>query len=209
MIKTASISHQYDGSQRFDFPDINCKAGETILVLGHSGVGKTTLLHILAGILKPAEGQVLINETALYKLSGAQQDAFRGKNIGLIFQKPHFIASISAIENLNLARHMAGQKIDMDLAEQLLKSLNLHHRRNASVQSMSQGELQRLSIARALINKPALILADEPTSALDDKNCHEVVQLLKHHSKEVGAALVIVTHDNRLKSLFPKTIELM
>ena len=208
MLKTAALSHSYTGSQRFDFPDLKCNSSESILVLGESGVGKTTLLHILAGILKPTEGEVLVNDASLYKLSGNKLDKFRGQNIGLVFQKPHFVQSISAEENLLLSQKMAGQSSDKSKIESLLSSLNIDHRAGAKPHTMSQGEQQRLSIARALINSPKIILADEPTSALDDKNCQQVVDLLQVQSSEVGASLIIVTHDNRLKDIFPNYVEL-
>ncbi len=208
MLKTTSISHQFSGTQRFDFPDINCTASNTLLLLGQSGVGKTTLLHILAGILKPNEGELLIKGQSIFKLSPQKRDKFRGNHIGMVFQRPHFIQSISAKENLFIAQKMAGQSVDKAKIDQLLDKLNIAHRKDASTQKMSQGELQRLSIARALINNPQIILADEPTSALDDKNCEEVVKLLEQHAQEAEAALIIVTHDNRLKKLFTNFLEL-
>ena len=208
MLQTQSIAHQFKGTQRFQFPDINCNAGDTMLILGQSGVGKSTLLHILAGILQPKEGEVQINQTSIYNLSGSKRDKFRGKEIGLIFQKPHFVQSLNAFDNLVLAQKMAGQTPTPEKIKVLLQSLNLDHRSNAKVYQMSQGEQQRLSIARALVNMPGLILADEPTSALDDKNCEEVINLLQKHAKDVNAALIIVTHDKRLKDMFSNTIEL-
>jgi len=208
MIKTSEIAHNYKGTQRFDFPDIYCPGGQTLLILGRSGVGKTTLLHILGGILKPKQGTVSINETDIYTLSGNRLDKFRGQNIGIVFQKPHFVASVNARENLLIAQKMAGQPIDLQQADQLLHRLQLQDRAFAKSYNMSQGEQQRLSIARAVINKPRLILADEPSSALDDKNCEEVVALLEEQARDLNAALVIVTHDNRLKSYYKNQIEL-
>lgn len=208
MLKTESLSHQYSGTQRFQFPDINCKASETLLVLGQSGVGKSTLLHILAGILQPKNGHVYINDQSLYSLPGHQRDLFRGKNIGLIFQKSHFVSSLNAEENLMLAQKMAGQKVNKKATDKILEQLNIHNRTHAMTNEMSQGELQRLSIARALINQPQLILADEPTSSLDDKHCVEVINLLEEHSVAVNASLIVVTHDNRLKQMFDNRIEL-
>lgn len=209
MLKTTEISHTYDKKLSFKFPDISCESGQTLLVLGQSGVGKTTLLHILAGILKPNKGNVAIENTNIYKLSGNKLDKFRGQNIGLVFQKPHFVQSISAEENLFLAQKMAGNKLDKKYVSELLDTLNLGRRKNAKTYEMSQGEQQRLSIARALINKPKVILADEPTSALDDQNCEEVIKLLENHSEMVNASLVVVTHDNRLKEFFNNKVELI
>jgi len=202
MIKTSNILHHYSKEQRFSFPDLNCNTSETLLVLGQSGVGKTTLLHILAGILKPKEGKVIIDSVSLYEQSGNKLDKFRGKNIGLVFQKPHFVQSISAEENLMLTQKMAGQKIDRKKVQNLLERLGIQKRKTAKAHQMSQGEQQRLSIARALINDPKVILADEPTSALDDNNCMEAIKLLSFHAEEVNASLIVVTHDNRLKDTF-------
>ncbi len=209
MLKTSGITHAYDEKLKFNFPDINCGNSQTLLVLGQSGVGKTTLLHILAGILKPNQGEVIIEDTNIYKLSGNKLDKFRGQNIGLVFQKPHFVQSVSAEENLLLAQKMAGNNLDKKYASELFETLNLGHRKNAKTYEMSQGEQQRLSIARALINKPKVILADEPTSALDDKNCEEVIKLLERHSEIVNASLIVVTHDNRLKDFFNNKVELI
>lgn len=208
MLKTTQISHSYKGTQRFNFPEINCGESENLLILGRSGVGKTTLLHILGGILKPMEGKVSISEQDIYGLSGNKLDKFRGRNIGIVFQKPHFVQSVSAEDNLLLAQKMAGQPSDRKKARELLERLDLVHRAGSQTRKMSQGEQQRLSIARAVINSPKLILADEPTSALDDHNCREVVALLEHQSQNLNAALVIVTHDNRLKDYFKNHIEL-
>ena len=208
MLKTNSISHTYTGGSTFRFPDIFCKKKDTLLVLGKSGAGKTTLLHILAGILSPIEGEVVLDGTVLYEMSRKNLDRYRGQNIGLVFQKPHFVQSISAEENLLLSQKMAGQKQDKARVKSILEKLNIYHRKDAKNYNMSQGEQQRLSIARALINDPKVILADEPTSALDDHNCQSVVQLLQEQSIEVGAALVIVTHDNRLKNVFHNCIEI-
>lgn len=208
MLNTKNLSHKYKGSQGFTFPDISCAPKETLVVLGQSGVGKTTLLHILAGILKPSKGEVLIDNASLYKQSTNALDTFRGQNIGMIFQKPHFVQAVNARENLFLAQSMSSQEVDKKRVENLLDQLNISNRSTAKTYQMSQGEQQRLSIARALVNNPKLILADEPTSALDDNNCNEVVSLLKHQAEAVGAALVIVTHDSRLKEIFPNQVEL-
>lgn len=208
MLSTTNLSHSYNKDQKFSFPDLVCGKEETLLILGNSGVGKTTLLHIIAGILKPISGVVKIGNSELYKMKGNKLDRFRGQNIGLIFQKPHFVSSISAEQNLLLAQKIAGRPIDKSKVRSILEKLNIYKRRTAKNYQMSQGEQQRLSIARALINGPKVILADEPTSALDDNNCESVLHLLQEQSKAVGASLIIVTHDGRLKQAFDNYIEL-
>lgn len=206
MLITRNLSHQYKGSQRFAFPEINCNGSDTLLVLGKSGVGKTTLLHILAGILPPTEGEVIVDGISLYEQKSSALDAYRGKHIGLIFQKPHFVQSISATENLSLAQSLIGQIVNKNKINGLLDQLGISHRASAKTHTMSQGEQQRLSIARALINQPKVLLADEPTSALDDDSCNEVISLLKEQASAAQAALVIVTHDQRLKDVFSNKV---
>jgi putative ABC transport system ATP-binding protein len=191
------------------FPDINCQSGEHWLLLGQSGSGKTTLLHLLGGLLRPKNGVVKIGNTEIQNLKAAALDKFRGKNIGIIFQKPHFVTALTVEENMQIAQYLANQTQDKNRIKSLLASLNLEHKLNAKTSELSEGEKQRVSIARALINRPEVILADEPTSALDDKNCEEVLKLLETQAKEQNATLLIVTHDNRLKDHFKNQINLV
>jgi putative ABC transport system ATP-binding protein len=141
-------------------------------------------------------------------LSEYKLDAFRGKNIGIIFQQSHLIKSLNVEENLEAAQYLSGEKQNTDKVKTILERLNLGAKLKAKPSKLSQGEQQRVAIARALVNSPQLILADEPTSSLDDINCTEVVNLLLEQSKESGATLIIVTHDGRLKSMFENKIEL-
>ena len=209
MLKTNQLSFQYQGNTNvFSFPDIACKSNETMLVLGKSGVGKTTLLHLLAGLLVPKQGEIWIDDTNFAQLSGSKRDRFRGQSIGIVFQQPHFIQALTIAENLNLAQSVAGQKVDKKRTISLLEQLDIAHRANARANEMSMGEQQRANIARALINAPKLLLADEPTSALDDENCALVVQLLEQQAQIQGSALVVVTHDLRLKNYFQQHVQL-
>lgn len=203
MIKTNSLSFSYDGKKRFIFPDISIDAGGSLLILGQSGVGKTTLLHLLAGLMKPTTGSFQLDSENVTSLSGAALDKFRGKNIGIVFQQNHFIDALNVVENLTLAQELSRVKPDREICKSLLVELNLDHKLNARVKQLSEGEKQRASIARALVNNPKLILADEPTSALDDKNCDAVYELLSTQADKIGSALIIVTHDGRLKSKMP------
>ncbi len=206
MLKSTQLQFSYAGGAPLKFPDINCETGERWLLLGQSGSGKTTLLHLLGGLLTPDQGTVTVADTTLSDLSGGTRDKFRGRFIGIIFQKSHFIRSLSVEENLMLAQKLAGAKIDRARIAELLKKLNVGHKLKSRPENLSVGEQQRVAIARALVNRPAIILADEPTSALDDKNCEEVINLLEAEAQGVGATLLVVTHDGRLKERFEKQI---
>ena len=206
MIYTQNLSYTYAGGKEIAFPDMKCNTKEILLILGRSGVGKTTLLHLLSGLLSIQKGEIDVDGTKLSTLSGSTLDNFRGKNIGIVFQQNHFIESIPVIENITLAQRLGGLKIDKDKAFEILGRLNIADKASKSVKNLSQGEKQRVAIARALINKPKLILADEPTSALDDNNAMEVIKLLKEQTIQSEAALIIVTHDTRLKDIFSNQV---
>ena len=207
MIKTESLKFSYDGKKYFDFPDINLDSGENLLIIGNSGIGKTTLLHLLAGILKPESGSISISDTDISKFSDSELDKFRGDNIGIVFQKPHFISSLTINENLKLAQYLSPSKTSGD-AKQILESLNIKDKYQQKPNQLSEGEKQRASIGLALINSPSLILADEPTSSLDDFNCDNVVKLLKKQAKDHKAQLIVITHDARLKKHFKNNLNL-
>ena len=207
MIKTESLKFSYDGKKYFDFPDINLDSGENLLIIGNSGIGKTTLLHLLAGILKPESGSINISGTDISKFSDTELDKFRGDNIGIVFQKPHFISSLTINENLKLAKYLSTSKTSGD-AKKILESLNIKDKYQQKPNQLSEGEKQRASIALALINSPSLILADEPTSSLDDFNCDNVIKLLKKQAKDHKAQLIVITHDARLKKHFKNNLNL-
>lgn len=205
---TQELAFAYSDAVKFSFPDIYCKKGEHLLIMGPSGCGKTTLLHLLGGLLKPSSGSITISGTDTTRLHSSLLDKYRGKEIGFIFQKHHFIQALTVIENIRIVPYLNHQDVADDEIEQILHRLNLSEKRDSFVNQMSEGELQRLSIARALINKPTIILADEPTSSLDDKNCEESLSLLKSQAATTGSSLIIVTHDKRLLEHFNNIITL-
>lgn len=208
LTENLSFRYKYGNTPEIQFPDIQCETGEQWLLLGQSGSGKTTLLHLLAGMRTPSAGKIQINDTHINELSSRDLDHFRGRNIGLIFQQAHFIRSLSVLENLMLTQKLAGLKPDKAVIKEVLDHLNVGHKINAATSALSVGEQQRVNIARAVVNRPSIILADEPTSALDDQNTEQVIDLLKRQAELAKATLLIVTHDNRLKSIFDKQIEL-
>ena len=209
MIQTNNLTFQYKkGEQILSFPNITLDKQESLLVLGKSGIGKTTFLHLLAGLLKPTGGKVLISDIDLCSLSHNQLDKFRGQQIGLVFQKKYAIESLSLLENLKMRLYLSKKSIKDTHIKLLLEQLDLNDCKNKRVQALSEGQLQRLSIAMAVIHCPQVILADEPTSSLDDENCKNVIELLKQQARETKANLIIITHDHRIKPYFQKSITL-
>lgn len=208
MITTKNLSFSYGNKTHFDFPDIVCNASDSVLITGGSGVGKTTLLHLLGGLLKPSSGEIIFNGINISPFSEKQMDAFRGKNIGIVLQQNHFVESISVLENVMLASWLTTRKKEKQKAKLLLEHLHLEKHVNKLPSQLSMGQQQRVSIARALINNPKILLADEPTSSLDDANTLKVADLLENLAKEYNTALVIVTHDSRLKQRFSNQISL-
>ena len=206
MIETKSLEFSYDNSFVFKFPNIKLKSNENLLVLGNSGIGKSTLLHNLAGILRPKSGSIKIFDQDISKLSELELDNFRGQNIGIIFQRSHFVNSLTVGENLELAQFLGRNK--KGNIKETLNNLKILDKINKKPKELSQGERQRASIALAIINSPKLILADEPTSSLDDTNCSNVIKILKEQALKYQAQLIVITHDSRLKKHFKKSISL-
>ncbi len=208
MLKTRSLYFAYDKNNEFRFPNIDLEPGEDLLILGESGIGKTTLLHLISGLIYPISGSVELSGTVLSNLSPGKLDRFRGKHIGLVFQRSHFVSALTLQENLALVQFLAGNQSDTNRIRKVLKDLGIDHKRKDKPHHLSQGEQQRASIAMAIVNNPELILADEPTASLDDKNCARVANLLKEQASATDAQLIIITHDRRLKDLFKKSITL-
>jgi len=209
MLTTQNLSFSYSGaSGALTFPDIHIAPGHHTLIIGRSGCGKTTLLHLLAGLRKPKSGSVNILDTDITDLSSDRLDGFRGKHIGMIFQVPHFMRALTVNENIAIAQSLSGQKISQSRIDDRLKDLNLFEKKNKKTHELSVGEQQRVAIIRAVVNQPKIIFADEPTSALDDHNTNQVINLLKSQADQCDATLIVVTHDQRLKDNFTNMIEL-
>ncbi len=208
MISVRNLEFSYAEKRVLQIPYWFMEQGEQCLFLGASGSGKTTLLHLLAGLLKPRQGLVEIAGTDLTTLTYAETDRFRGQHIGLVFQRNHLIQALSVEDNLKLAQYMSGASQDQTRINEVLEDLSLAGKRKAKTFQLSQGEAQRVSIARALLNKPKVILADEPTSSLDDTNCEKVVNLLQQQARKYQATLVISTHDGRIKHTIPTYLKL-
>jgi len=204
MIKIQSLTHQYNQVPKLQFPDWEIKDAEQWLLLGSSGSGKSTLLNIIAGLLKPQNGEVILDGTSVYQLSSKEMDQFRGQKIGIVFQKPHFIKSLNIYDNIAIASSLAGLPIDAKRISLLLETLGLGGKAKKYAEELSQGQLQRASIARALVNHPSVLIADEPTSSLDDENAENVISLLTEQAASSHASLIVATHDNRVRNRLSK-----
>lgn len=208
MFQIKDLRFSFNPQREFSFPDVEVADGENLLILGASGVGKTTLMHLMAGLLRPKQGTIVVNGTQLTQLKPRELDRFRGQHLGIIFQRPHFIRSLSTLENLLLLQHLAKTPKNKGRAIQVLTDLGIAAQANQKPYTLSQGEQQRASIAMAVLNQPQIILADEPTASLDDLHCEKVLDLLIEESEKNGAQLIIITHDQRVKNRFKRHITL-
>jgi lipoprotein-releasing system ATP-binding protein len=186
--------------------DLSIRSGESLAVLGVSGAGKSTLLHLLGGLDRPSEGRVLFDGRDVGELAGPEQAAFRNQTIGFVFQFHHLLPEFDAEENVMLPGLIAGwpRSRARARARELLAAVNLSHRLRHGPGKLSGGERQRVAIARALVHQPPVVLADEPTGNLDPHTAEEVEELFLGLVRELGTALVLVTHNERLASRLSK-----
>jgi ABC-type lipoprotein export system ATPase subunit len=224
-----------------DVPEFRLGDGEHVALVGGSGTGKTTLLHLIAGILKPDSGRICFGRehelaadaTVLSRpegsenvltyrsppvgaegvvdiaaLSEAHRDQFRGRYIGYIFQTHHLLGGFTALENVLLGMSFTGRKADPPWAEYLLKEVGLSERLHFRPAKLSVGQQQRVAVARALANRPKVVLADEPTGALDPKTAQQVLELIRKLCSEVGASLLLVSHDPAVVEKLPRAVSL-
>lgn len=205
MLHTSALTFSYKNGKDFKYPPLFCSAEKPLMITGQSGSGKTTLLQLLAGLLKPDKGLIRIHGQYMTSLSGPALDKFRGQHISVVYQQPHFMSALTVRDNIALAPSFSGNHVPQYEIEKLATELGIEDQLHQLPSSLSAGEKQRVAIARALINKPILLLADEPTSSLDDENARKVTELLLTHSVRNGVALVIATHDQRVKDFLEHT----
>ncbi len=208
MFAIQDLKHAYDGTEVLNVGAWQADQGAQWLVIGPSGSGKTTLLHILAGILRPSAGSVGVAGQDLTALRAQQLDRFRGQHIGIVLQRLHLIPSLRVMDNLLLAQYLAGLPQDRARVREVLKALDLAGKEAARPHELSFGQAQRVAVARAVVNRPKLLLADEPTSNLDDGRCQQALELLLSMAQACNATLVIATHDQRIRARIPRHFEL-
>ena len=208
MVDVEGLRHGHGRRDVLDVPAWRVDAGERCLVTGPSGSGKSTLLHLLAGLATPRTGSVRVAGKDLASLSPAARDRFRGRSVGLLLQSFHLLDTLNVIDNVRLARHLAGLPEDTARCREVLEELGVAEFARAHPSTLSHGQAQRVALARALVNRPAVLLADEPTSSLDDESCERVAMLIETEAERHGATLVVATHDSRLLGRFRRRLAL-
>ena len=191
-----------------DIEHFSLADGEQVALVGTSGSGKTTLLHLIAGILTPDAGKIQYDDVDLTRLNEAERDVFRGRSIGYIFQTHHLLPGFTALENVLLGMSFTGRSDDPSWATHLLNEVGLSDRLHYKPARLSVGQQQRVAVARALANRPKLVLADEPTGALDANNAKQVLDLIRELCDEVKASLLMVSHDPAITGQFPRVVSL-
>ncbi len=203
MIKAEKISKSYGQLQVLKGIDLSVEKGEVISIVGASGAGKTTFLQILGTLSKPDNGRVIINNTDYRTLNDKQLAGFRNRNIGFVFQFHHLLPEFTAFENVCIPAYIAKTPVNEaeGKAREILGFLSLGDRMDHKPKELSGGEQQRVAVARALINGPAVLLADEPSGNLDSKNKNELHSLFFSLRKEYNQTIIIVTHDLELAKM--------
>lgn len=191
-----------------DVPEYHVDRGEQTVLIGPSGCGKTTLLHIISGITRPDRGRVVLDGVEASRFSEAGRDRIRASKLGYVFQTFNLLPAFTALENVILGMTFAKGKKDIARARHLIDRVGLSHRSGHKPSHMSVGEQQRVAVARALANKPGLLLADEPTANVDPNNQQQIVDLIRDTCHEENIALIIVTHAMEVAEQFDRVDKL-
>ena len=210
MIDIKNITKSFGTLQVLKGIDLHINKGEVVSIVGPSGAGKTTLLQIIGTLDKPDQGEIVINGIDVSRMGKDKLSEFRNKHIGFVFQFHQLLPEFTALENVMIPAYIAGkgQSEAKKRAKELLDFMGLADRASHKPAELSGGEKQRVAVARALVNNPAVILADEPSGSLDTKNQAELHQLFFSLREKFGQTFVIVTHDESLASITDRTIRL-
>ena len=212
IIKAINLKKYYTSDtyevRALDGVSLTVEEGEFIAVVGTSGCGKTTLMNILGGLDTPDFGGVWIRNTSLKDLNKEERTIFRRRNIGFVFQQYNLIPSLSIRENIVLPMRLDGEEIDVDFFNEIVEILGLKDKLERFPSTLSGGQQQRVSIARALLTKPAIVLADEPTGNLDSASSREILGILKKMHK-TGRTVILITHDNGIAAQARRVVRIM
>jgi putative ABC transport system ATP-binding protein len=203
-LKKSFLEASGDTLQILDIPDFHVAPGEQLAMIGQSGCGKSTLLHVISGISRPDSGQVIVDGIDVTRLPEAGCDRYRADKIGYVFQTFNLLPGFTAAENVMLGMTFSRGRASRTRALSLLKRVGLQHRVEHKPAALSVGEQQRVAVARALANRPRLLLADEPTANIDRRNQQQVVDLIRETSREEGVTLMVVTHSMEVAEQFER-----
>lgn len=203
MIEIKNLVKQFQNETEIEYRDIAFETGKSYMLLGASGCGKSTLLNMIAGVLSPTRGDILIDGVNMSAASQKVKDRFRIEKIGYIFQDFKLISDMTVADNIGILRL---EGVDISRMDNMLQALDIHDKKNARIKHLSGGQKQRVAIARALVKKPDIILADEPTGNLNFAIGEQVIRKLVEVSK--GKTLIAVTHDDRLAKYFDEVIDM-
>ncbi|MBN9299563.1 MAG: ABC transporter ATP-binding protein [Filimonas sp.] len=210
MLTAKNIRKVYGQLQVLKGVNLTIEKGEIVSIVGSSGAGKSTLLHILGTLDTPNKGEIFLQNEPLHHLTGKKLAAYRNKYMGFVFQFHHLLPEFSALENVCIPGWIAGRnkrEVEKE-AMKLLEMLGLGDRTENKPQALSGGEQQRVAVARALINKPAIVFADEPTGNLDSKNAKELHELFVRLRNEIQQTFLIVTHNEELAAMSDRTLHM-
>ena len=203
-LKKSYLEANGDTLQILDIPEFHVAAGEQLAMIGQSGCGKSTLLHVISGISRPDSGQVIVDGLDVTRLPEAGCDRYRADKIGYVFQTFNLLPGFTAVENVMLGMTFSRGRASRTRALSLLQRVGLQHRVEHKPSALSVGEQQRVAVARALANRPRLLLADEPTANIDRRNQQQVVDLIRETSREEGVTLLLVTHSMEVAEQFER-----
>jgi putative ABC transport system ATP-binding protein len=204
VIRTDGLAVRYPSGTTLAFPDVDLAQGQTLLLRGASGSGKSTWLALAAGLMGPIRGGIWVAGQAVHALSGARLDAWRGAQVGFLPQRLHLSEALDVEGNLSLAYVAAGLPVDHRAVAEVLDALGIADLSRRRPSGLSGGQAQRVALARAVLRRPSVVLADEPTASLDDDACTQALDLLTKAATRSGATLVVATHDRRVAQAWPE-----
>lgn len=212
VVKVENLSKHYGEKENLikalDNVSLEINSGEFVVIVGASGSGKSTLMHLIGALDTPTSGKIYVDNEDIYSYKEEKRSVFRRRKIGFVFQFFNLVPILDVEENISLPMVIEENKVDENYLNEIINFLGLDSRKNHLPSELSGGQMQRVAIGRALINKPALILADEPTGNLDSKNSKEVMELLRLSAKKFNQTLIVVTHNIEIANMADRVIKM-
>lgn len=212
ILQTNNLTKVYDAEVKLEAlvdVNFNLSKGDLVAIIGDSGSGKSTFLHLLAGVDKPSSGDIFIEDKNITKLNKEDLTIFRRRNIGVIYQFFNLIPNINVKKNILLPILLDDKKVDQEYFDEILSILGIKDKLNRFPRELSGGEQQRVAIARSLITRPAIVLADEPTGNLDRKNSEDIISLFKLVNQRLNSTIMIITHDEKVANACNKVYKMV